>query len=140
MFGTRQITDDFHAAAQVEEGDFETIAAAGFKSVINNRPDGEEPGQLDHESAAAAAERAGLEYRYIPVVGSDIGEADIAAFARALEEMPKPIMAHCRSGMRSTVLWALAEAGSRGVEDVLNRAGAAGYDLSALRARLEARG
>ena len=139
MFQHHKVTEDLHAGPQVEQDDFEAIAAAGFRSVINNRPDGEEPGQLDHRSASKAAARAGLEYRYLPVVGSDIGEADIEDFAAALVDLPKPIFAHCKSGTRTTVLWALSQVGERGVDDVLQAAARAGYDLSALRPRLEAR-
>ncbi|MDX1709849.1 MAG: TIGR01244 family sulfur transferase [Rhodovibrionaceae bacterium] len=139
MSSHQKITEDFHTGAQVGEADFEKLAAAGFKSVINNRPDDEEPGQLDHERAAAAAERAGLAYRYVPVSPTSIGEEDVESFARALEELPKPVFAHCRSGMRSTALWALSQVSERGIDDVMGRAAAAGYDLSALRSRLESR-
>lgn len=135
----QKITEDFHVGAQVEKSDFKALADAGFRSVINNRPDGEEAGQLDHESAAEAARAAGLEYRYLPVVATNIGEDDIGAFGRALEELPKPVFAHCRSGMRSTALWALSEVSARGIDDVMGRAAAAGYDLSPLRSLLDSR-
>jgi sulfide:quinone oxidoreductase len=120
-------------APQITAGEFAEIAAAGFRSVINNRPDGEAPDQLTDASARAAAAAVGLSYVAIPVTGSP-GKAEAASTARALKELPGPVLAYCRSGTRSITCWALAQAdGGAQADEVLGQARAAGYDLSGLR-------
>lgn len=84
------------------------VAAAGFRGIINNRPDGEEPGQPRSCELQAEAMRLGLLYRHIPVVPGQMTEADARAFARALREAGGPVVAFCRSGNRSASLWNLA--------------------------------
>lgn len=86
-------------------------AAAGFRSVINNRPDHEHgPGQPTSAEIEAAAIAAGLEYRHLPVDGGYQSPDEIAAFAQLLKDLPKPILAFCRSGARSTRLIVAARA------------------------------
>jgi len=106
------------------------LAAAGFRAIVNNRPDGEEPGQPSAYEMRAAAEAAGLGYHDIPVAGGFSGD-QVEAMAAALAEAGGPVLAFCKSGTRSTFLWALAEAasGRSGVE-LIEKAAAAGYDLS----------
>lgn len=134
-----RLEDGLHVAAQISPDDLPGIAAAGFRALICNRPDGEAAGQPDMDAVAAAATRAGLPLVRIPVVGSAIGEGDIAAYRAALDSLPRPILAYCRSGNRSSVLWALARAGELPTDDLLATARAAGYDLGALRPWLAAR-
>ena len=112
--------------------------AGGFRTLINNRPDGEEPGQASSAEIAAAARALGIDYVHIPVVASQIGEGDVRAFADALDSHPGPALAFCRTGTRSTMLWALSQAGKMPVDDILETARNAGYDLGALRPTLEA--
>jgi uncharacterized protein (TIGR01244 family) len=88
--------------------DIEALAKAGVKTILNNRPDGEDPGQLPAEEARALAESLGITYRHIPITAATLKRADVEAFAAALKEAPRPIVAHCRSGTRSALLWALA--------------------------------
>ena len=90
---------------QITLSDLAALKAAGFRAVIDNRPDGEEPGQPDHDAVKAAAEAAGLAFRYIPVVHGAPLDTPVAAFARAMDELPGPVFAYCRSGARSTALW-----------------------------------
>jgi uncharacterized protein (TIGR01244 family) len=86
-------------------------ARAGFRSVVNNRPDFEEgPHQPTNASIEAAARSAGLEYRFFPVASGYQSPEEIAAFARLLAELPRPLLAFCRSGARSTRLFAAASA------------------------------
>lgn len=120
---------------QIEPSDMAELAARGFRSVICNRPDGEGPDQPSFAEIEAAARAAGLEARHIPVAGPASSE-QAEAFAAALREMPGPVFAFCRSGMRVTTLWALSAAGSRPVSAILATAKAAGYDLSGLARRL----
>jgi uncharacterized protein (TIGR01244 family) len=114
----------------------EEIAALGISTIVNNRPDGEEPGQPDSAVIEAAAKAAGIDYRHIPVAGG-IAQPQVAQMADALAQAKGPVLAFCRSGTRSTYLWALARArlGDDG-EELAGKAAAAGYDLSPVRAFL----
>jgi sulfide:quinone oxidoreductase len=117
----------------------EEAAAArqdGFRSIIGNRPDGEEPDQPGWAEIEAAARAAGLSTRHIPVAGN-IDEASVAEFAQALETMPKPVLAYCRSGRRSAILWALSNNGSLTAEERIRTGKRAGFDFEPLRARME---
>jgi len=102
----RQITEDYFVAPQIAARDIAAIKAAGFKSVISNRPDAED-GAVPHDEVEAAARAAGLEFRYIPVVGGALTQANVEEQARALAELPKPVLAYCRSGARCTNLYML---------------------------------
>jgi uncharacterized protein (TIGR01244 family) len=119
---------------QITPPDMTEAAAAGAKMVINNRPDGEEVGQPGGAEIEAAAKAAGLAYRHIPVAGG-FSQAQVEAMAEALEN--GPVLAFCRSGTRSTFLWALARA-RRGAPAaaLVEAAAAAGYDLGPLRSYL----
>ena len=121
---------DTYVAGQLTPDDLPEIAQAGVTTIVNNRPDHEEPGQPTTEEIRAAAEAAGLAYRDIPISGT-ISRDAIAAMAQALEAADGKLLAFCRSGTRSTYLWALACA-SRGAdsEALVRRAEAAGYDLT----------
>ncbi len=123
-------------AGQIRPADVAGIAAAGVTLIVNNRPDHEEPGQPTTEEIRAAAEVAGLAYRDIPISGTISSDA-IAAMAQALEAADGKLLVFCRSGTRSTFLWALACA-SQGVdaEQLITQAAAAGYDLTPIRRSL----
>ena len=95
-------------AGRLDRADIEALAKRGVKTILNNRPDGEDPGQFPAEEAGRLARSLGLEYRHIPITAATLTRADVDAFAAALREAPGPIVAHCRSGTRSTLLWALA--------------------------------
>jgi sulfide:quinone oxidoreductase len=134
---TARLTPALSVAPQLSEVDMEQAAAAGFRTIINNRPDGEAPDQPPSESLAAAASRLGLQYRHIPVVAGEISPEQIDAFRNALAEAAGPALAFCRSGTRSTTLWALSEAGRLAPDEILKTANDAGYGLEHLRPRLE---
>jgi len=114
-------------------------AKQGYRSIINNRPDGEEPGQPTSAEIGAAARAAGMEYVHIPVVPGQIADDQVAAFEKALEVLPKPILGYCKSGMRASTLWALCRCCDLGADAAIDSAAKAGYDLAPLRPRLEAR-
>jgi len=127
------VEEDFAVAPQVTASDIADLAKEGLKSLINNRPDGEEPGQLSSAEARAQAEKLGLQYIYLPVRTDTITAADVDAFARALESSPKPILAHCRSGTRCYLLWAATQAAQgKDVNQLVMRAAGDGYDLRVL--------
>jgi uncharacterized protein (TIGR01244 family) len=114
----------------------EEIAALGVTTIVNNRPDGEEPGQPASDAIAAAAKAAGIDYRHIPVAGG-ISQPQVAEMADALAGAEGPVLAFCRSGTRSAYLWALARARlGEDPETLVGQAAAAGYDLSPVRAFL----
>ena len=102
----RQITEDYFVAPQIAVDDIAAIREAGFRSVISNRPDAED-GAVPHDEVEAAVRGAGLEFRYIPVVSGALTQENVDEQARALAELPKPVLAYCRSGTRCTNLYAL---------------------------------
>ena len=136
---TAQLTPFLSVSGQLTPHDLGMAAAQGFRSVINNRPDREGEDQPSASERAAAAERLGLDYRHIPVVSGKITDADVEVFAKALQELKAPVLAFCRTGTRSTTLWALGEARHLDPEAILSATAAAGYDLEGLKPRLEAR-
>src|SRR4051812_16846943 len=121
----KRLDETTWVAGQIAPAD---VAALDVRIVINNRPDGEEPGQPASADIEAAARTAGLDYRHIPIAGA-ISADQVEAMAEALEA--GPALLFCRSGTRSTYLWALARA-SRGAEAgrLLAAAAEAGYDLA----------
>jgi uncharacterized protein (TIGR01244 family) len=132
-----QLEPGIFVSGQIAPDDVAAAANAGIRTIINNRPDGEEPGQPADAEIEAAAKAAGLGYRHIPVSGG-FSEAQVAAMADALDE--GPALAFCRSGTRSTCLWALARARQgRPAESILEAAAAAGYDLRPIAAYLQPR-
>lgn len=101
----RQITDDYSVSGQITPEEVAAVKAAGFKSVICNRPDDEQPGQPSAESVRAAVEAAGLAFRHIPVISGQMTGDNVADMAEALDEMEGPVFAYCRSGTRCTNLY-----------------------------------
>jgi len=127
------VEQDFAVAPQITTADIAQMADEGIKTLINNRPDNEEPGQLASADAKAAAEKLGLIYLYLPVRTDTITAADVDAFARALKGSAKPILAHCRSGTRCYLLWAATQsAAGKDVNQLVMRAAGDGYDIRAL--------
>ena len=129
-----KLTEQLSVAAQIAPEDIAELAAAGFRSLINNRPDGEAEGQPASTSLAAAAVSHGLDYRHLPVISGQVSEQSAADFATALRSLPSPVLAFCRTGTRSCSLWVLQAAGD--ADAVLDTARQAGYDLQSLRPRL----
>lgn len=127
----RQVTDQFSVAPQIELDDIARAAEAGFKLLISNRPDGEQPGQLTSAEIEAAAKAAGLQYAHVPVVGGPTPEAVHTEMA-LIAEAPGPVLAFCRSGTRSIVTWSIGQAlsGERSRADLIALGAKAGYDLS----------
>lgn len=131
MSDFRSVTPDFAVAGQLFPPDLAAAAAAGFKIVVNNRPDGEVPDQMTSHEARAAAEAAGLTYFDVQFAGPPPEQA-VAALAQILAETEGPVLAYCRTGTRSITVWAMAEAKSkrRRPDEIIALAQKAGYDLS----------
>ena len=134
----RQLTERVYASPQIGLAEVAEAARAGFGLIINNRPEDESDDQVPGPQIAAAAEAAGLRYVTIPVTHAGFSEAQVSAMAQALASTEAPVLAYCRSGTRSTLLWALAEA-SRGQSPHALAAAAnqAGYDLSPVRTLID---
>ena len=123
------LTDAISVSEQIFPGDVAEIAAAGFKVLVNNRPDGEAPSQPTSQEIATAAEAAGLRYYYLPVTAVNFPGPDITQMASLLENADEPVLAFCRSGTRCANLW-VATRDEDDLEAALNHARALGYDLT----------
>lgn len=135
----KRLTPFIAVAGQLEPADIGALAASGFRCVINNRPDNESEDQPSSETLRLAAEASGLDYHHLPVVSGQIGDADVDDFRELLGQVKGPVLAFCRTGTRSTTLWALAEAHHLSPDAILATAKQAGYELSAVLPRLEQR-
>lgn len=133
----KNLTPDLSVSAQIDPADVSELARMGFRSIICNRPDSEAPDQPKWAEIEAQAHRCHLATSFVPVVPGNLSESDVTAFRSALESLPKPIAAFCRTGTRSAMLWTLANPEGLSAEERLRRATAQGYDLSALRDRIE---
>ncbi len=135
----RQINESISVAPQIAVEQVADIAAAGFKTIVNNRPDDEDAGQPSGDAIRTAAEAAGLKYVSIPVTHSGFSHPQIDAMTQALTDSDGPVLAYCRSGTRSCNLWALAAAkAGRNPNLLLAQAEDAGYDLRGIRPMLDA--
>ena len=132
----KEISPKITVSPQVTEKDMAEIKAKGFRTIICNRPDGEGADQPSFEEIDAAAKLAGIEARYLPVQSGMVTDEDVAAFRDALEELPRPLLAYCRSGTRSATLWSLSEAQSRPMSEILTGTKAAGFDMSGVARRI----
>lgn len=133
----RELTPDLTVAPQIMPNEVAEAARLGFRTLIDNRPDDEAGPGLDSAAMAAAAAAAGLAFHYLPYYPGALTEELAEAFEAALEAAEKPVLAYCRSGTRSSHLWALAQAGKMPVEEIVGRAANAGYDHSGLVGLLE---
>lgn len=133
----KALTPLMSVSAQISTTDLPAIAQAGFKSIICNRPDGEDADQIGFRDIEQAALAAGLQTRYLPVETGKVSDEQGLVFGQLMDELPKPVLAYCRSGMRCTTLWALANAGQRPLPEIIEAAARAGYDLKGLVYRLE---
>ena len=134
----RTLTDTIFVAPQIDVDAVAAARAAGVTLIINNRPEDESPDQTPGAEIEAAARAAGLDYVAIPVGHAGFSQPQVDAMAAALGNAQGKILAYCRSGTRSTLLWALAQASEGAQPEVLaESAAAAGYDLSPIRAMLD---
>ena len=139
MSDFRRLSNEVWASPQIEIADIAEAARLGVKLVINNRPEGETEDQTPGPAIEAAAHAAGMDYRAIPVTMQSLSQADVEAMAEALGEAPGPVLAYCRSGTRSTLLWALAQTLRGEAPDAIAEAAeGAGYDVSPVRAAMDA--
>lgn len=105
----RYIDSDYAVAGQLSPEHMKQLAEAGFRSVINNRPDGEDPAQPASASVGAAAKAAGLEYVHVPVGAAFPAQEAAVLLKQELARLPRPILAFCRSGARSETVYTIAK-------------------------------
>ena len=134
----RSITTDIMVAPQISVDAVAEAKAAGVALIINNRPEGESDDQVPGADIEAAARAVGMDYVAIPITHSGFSQPQVMAMVAALQAAQGKILAYCRSGTRSTLLWALAESAQGGDPDALtNMAAKAGYDVSPVRALMD---
>ena len=128
----RPLTDALSVAGQITPADLPALSGLGFRSIICNRPDGESAEQPGWQAMARMAEQAGLGFHYLPVAPGKVTPELAGAFGALLEQLPGPVLAYCRSGLRSASLWALSEVGHRDTTRIIEAATHAGFDLRSL--------
>src|SRR3984893_305816 len=133
------VTEKLAVAPQPKLSDFQIFKRQGFTTIVNNRPDGEDPNQLGSAAEAEAARAAGLGYVHIPVTSTGMTEDDARLLKETIEQAPGPVVAHCKSGARSFYLWVLSgDLDPLSDEDLLTKAAELGVDTNAARAWLAA--
>jgi uncharacterized protein (TIGR01244 family) len=136
MADIRRVTEAFAVAPQINEEDVAQIEAAGFKTIVANRPDGE--GGVDQPrmgAIRAKAESLGLAFVALPFSGAPTPEV-VERMSNILNEAPQPVLAYCRTGTRCITAWALTHAGQGTGQEIVDAAADAGYDLSSLQSLL----
>jgi uncharacterized protein (TIGR01244 family) len=127
-----KISESLGVSAQPNASDFPAIKAAGYTSVINNRPDGEDTQQPGSSAEAEAARLAGLQYHHLPIKSDAVSEQDVCSFQRLIDQSGGPTLAHCKSGTRSLTLWVLGETldGRMREEEIVEFGRSRGFDLT----------
>lgn len=138
MLSIRPLSPDYAVAPQIDPEDLAAIRAAGYRTVIDNRPDSEIPASHHADRMRAAAEAAGLAFVPNPVIGGALTMQNVAAQAEAMAASDGPVLAYCASGNRSSIVWSLAQAGKQPVDAILAATAKAGYQLAHLRPQIEA--
>ena len=134
-----QVTPHFFISGQITPEDVRPLAQEGFVALINNRPDGEAPGQPESTDIEAAAREAGLEYLYAPMRGAEISSDDLARLHALTQRATGKVLGFCRSGARSLLGWSLASSEDLPADELIVLARNAGHDLSQWRPVFESR-
>jgi uncharacterized protein (TIGR01244 family) len=132
----KRINEHVTVSPQISLEDIPAIKAAGFVAIINNRPDGESPDQTPGAEIEKAAHDAGLAYHFIPLGREGVSAQMVEDTKSVLEGSTGPVFCYCRSGTRSTTLWALSQAGKQPANEIISAAANAGYDVSHLAGHL----
>lgn len=133
----RPLTPRHAVSPQITPEDLPAIKAAGFATVICNRPDVENPPGLQAKAMRAAAAAAGLEFHVLELTHQTMTPDNITRQRALIDNAPGPVLAYCASGTRCSVIWSLGQAGQMPVDDILHATGQAGYQLEQLRPALE---
>ncbi|MCW6511653.1 TIGR01244 family sulfur transferase [Lichenifustis flavocetrariae] len=133
----KRLSPSFSASTQLSAADVALAAEAGFRTIVDNRPDAEDAGQPSAADMEAIAKNHGLALVHIPVTTAGaIQESDIALMRATLSHSAGPVLGYCRSGTRAAMMWALSQVGETAPEALLKAGADAGYDLSAIKSRL----
>lgn len=132
----KNLSPNLAVSAQILVSDLQALAEAGFKSLICNRPDGEGPDQPNFAEIAQAAALLGMQASYLPAETGKVRDEDGRAFGALLHTLPGPVLAYCRTGMRSTTMWALSQAGTTPLPHILEASRKAGFDMQPLVQRI----
>lgn len=132
----KKITEKTAVSPQITPQDMAAIKEAGFRAIICNRPDGEGVDQPSFEEIEAAAKKIGLAAAYVPVTSGKVRDEDVESFGAALKDLPRPVLAYCRTGTRSATLWSLHESKKRPIHEILAATKAAGYDMNGVARRI----
>jgi uncharacterized protein (TIGR01244 family) len=132
----KRINEHVSVSPQISPDDVAAIKAAGFVAIVNNRPDGESPDQPPSAVIEKAAHDAGLAYHHIPLGREGVTPEMVEETKSVLEGSAGPVFCYCRSGTRSTTLWALSQAGKQPAAEIISAAANAGYDMSHLAGHL----
>ena len=135
----RKLTPSLSVAPQISVDDIALAKSLGFKTVICNRPNGESDDQPELSDIATACEHHDMTYVYQPVISGNITDDDVDRFSEFLDNAEGPILAFCRTGTRCSSLWAMSQANTHSLNDILATAQSAGYDLSGLTPRIQAK-
>lgn len=132
----RNLTDAYAVSPQIMIEDLARAKALGFTTIINNRPDGEIPGDIQTAAMAEAARALGLDFVVNPIIPGGLTAQNVEVQSRAMAEAKGPVLAYCASGNRCSIVWALTQKGLRSADDLIGTAARFGYDLNHLRAHL----
>lgn len=134
-----RLSDGLYVGPAPEAPDLIKLQAAGFRTIINNRPDTDQSLKLTSAEMAAQSAGLGIQYAHIPIEGTNPLEKDVKAFSDALNSCPHPIFAYCQSGGRSASLWALAAVGEHDTDTLITMCRNIGFDVSGLRTKMDMR-
>lgn len=132
----RPITPDYSVSPQIAPEDIPAIAAAGYTTILCNRPDVEVPPGLQADAIRQAAEAAGLVFVINPVTHQGLNDDIVALQSATIQDSDGPVLAYCASGTRCTIVWGLGQAEQMPADTIIEKAAKAGYDLSGMKDRL----
>ncbi len=136
MMDIRPLSPDYAVSPQIDPEDMGAIKAAGYKTIIDNRPDSEIPPSHQTDPMREAAEAAGLRFVANPIIGGALTMENVTAQAEAMPD--GPVLAYCASGNRSSIVWGLAQAGRMDTDAIIDAGARAGYQLEPIREQINA--
>lgn len=129
MLTIKPLSNEFSVSPQILLEDLPTILQLGYKSIINNRPDGEDSAQIENDKIREKCLELGLEYQYLPVISGQITQQNSQNMSDYMNKMDKPILAFCRTGTRSCLLWLGTALDNTTLKDRIERTSEQGYAI-----------
>lgn len=131
-----KLAENFYIYGQIDRSHISRASSDGIKTIINLRPDGEKPGYINADNAAELADDENINYHHIPVAMTGPSPEQVKEFGDLLENCEDPILAHCGSGKRAAILWALSNKDKLSADEIIKSCADCGHDLSKLRPHL----